>query len=404
MVSPSLTLIGEHAAAMFSKRALATATPAPAATPKAGERVKVLLANPMVGAGGAATLFFMLLGGVVAITGNPQAGSPSVKISLSQALAGHGMPQGWREALAPEPEEAPELGDETVVFSTSATPEPGTMGEATVTLPAGGHVIAAQALTPAPVLALTAPGPGGMLLPAIAPDGRTPATIYARPFVPDGRPRIGLVIGGLGLDANATVKAIAMLPPDVTLSFASTADRLQYWIDQARAAGHEVLLEVPMQPADFPDSDAGQNALAPSDNATDLTNKLEWTLSRATGYFGVTNYQGSGFLASTGGVATLAANLKKRGLAFIDDGQPAARAAQVTGVLRGSSQSVIDDELSAAGIQGRLAALEASAQKNGAALASGLAYPLTIDQAIAWTAQLSSRGFQLAPASALIKR
>jgi polysaccharide deacetylase 2 family uncharacterized protein YibQ len=386
---------------MFSKRP--PSTPAPAAAPR-GVAVKQLLANPVVGAGGTAALFFLLLGGVIAVTGNPQAGSPSVKIALSQVLAGHGMPEGWREALAPEPEHAAELSGETVVFSTSAEAAHETLGPTTVTLPAGGHVVTAQALTPAPVLALTAPGPGGSLLPAIAPDGRIPATTYSRPFVADGRPRIGLVIGGLGLDANATAKAITSLPPDVTLSFASTADRLQYWIDQARAAGHEVLLEVPMQPANFPDSDAGQNALAPGDSASDLTTKLEWTLSRATGYFGVVNYQGSGFLAASGPVATLAANLKKRGLAFVDDGQPAARAAQLTGVLRGSSQSVIDDELSANGIQARMSALETAAQKNGSALATGFAYPLTIDQAVTWSSQLSSRGFQLAPASALIKR
>ncbi|MDB5439990.1 MAG: hypothetical protein JWM33_2417, partial [Caulobacteraceae bacterium] len=207
-----------------------------------------------------------------------------------------------------------------------------------------------------------------------------------------------------GLNPQTTRAAIETLPPEVTLSFAPYAEDLQGWIDMARAAGHEVLLEAPMEPADYPANDPGPYTLLAAARPEDTARKLEWLLSRATGYFGVTNYQGSGFLAASGPVATLAANLKKRGLAFVDDGQPAARAAQLTGVLRGSSQSVIDDELSTTGIQSRMSALETSAQKTGAALATGLAYPLTIDQAIAWTAQLSSRGFQLAPASALIKR
>jgi len=132
-------------------------------------------------------------------------------------------------------------------------------GQAVITLPGGGSAPGAFAgpgapLPQAPLAGLSVPGPGG-LLPVIAPTASTSAQAYARPFTPDGHPRVALIIGGLGLNARATREAIETLPADVTLSFVPYADGLQGWIDMARAAGHEVLLETPMEPKDYPDND-----------------------------------------------------------------------------------------------------------------------------------------------------
>src|SRR4029077_15730556 len=121
---------------------------------------------------------------------------------------------------------------------------------------------------------------------------------YARPVTLTGKPRVALIIGGLGLNAKATREAIASLPPEVTLSFVPYADGLQGWIDMARAAGHEVLLEAPMEPKDYPDNDPGPYTLMADGQQADTTRRLEWLLSRATGYFGVTNYLGSRFVQS----------------------------------------------------------------------------------------------------------
>ena len=95
----------------------------------------------------------------------------------------------------------------------------------------------------------------------IAPDGRVPAQAYARPFRPNGKPRVSLIVGGLGLNAVTTRAAIERLPPEVTLSFVPYAENLQGWIDQARAQGHEVMLEMPMEPTGYPDNDPGPYTL-----------------------------------------------------------------------------------------------------------------------------------------------
>src|SRR6185369_14205715 len=148
---------------------------------------------------------------------------------------------------------------------------------------------------------------------------------YARPFVDKGGPKVALVIGGLGLNAKTTREAIEQLPQEVTLSFVPYAEGLQGWIDLARANGHEALLETPMEPLDYPQNDPGPYTLMAQDPPQETVKRLEWLLSRATGYFGVTNYLGGRFLASDTAAGTLSAALRQRGLAFIDDGTAAAR-------------------------------------------------------------------------------
>jgi polysaccharide deacetylase 2 family uncharacterized protein YibQ len=129
--------------------------------------------------------------------------------------------------------------------------------------------------------------------------------------------------------------------------------------------------------------------------------KLEWVLSRATGYFGLTNYLGSRFLTSEAGVNAFAGALRGRGLAFIDDGQAAKRAG---GIPRASAVRIIDVEPSEGAIDQQLLAVEAAALQYGQALGSGFAYPVTLTQVANWAASVESRGYQLAPASALAAR
>ena len=357
------------------------------------------LMSPPVALSLAVLMFVSAAGVLITVAGNPDAGAPVVRLSLAR-LDG-APPPGWNNAL---PREAPgtptvqtgamELSDHPVDLG-GAPP-----GQVIITMPGGStrqSLAAGQPLAQAPIAGLTAQGPGG-LLPIIAADGRSSAQAYARPFVSNGRPRVALIIGGLGLNAQTTRRAIESLPPEITLSFVPYADGLQGWIDMARAAGHEVLLETPMEPADYPTNDPGPYTLMSDGQPADNIRRLEWLLSRATGYFGVTNYLGARFVASAPAMATFTQALHQRGLAFIDDGS-ASRAAG--GIPRASADRIVDDQLAGDSIAAQLAALEATAQRGGKALGSGFAYPVTIEAAASWAQGLESRGFQLAPASAV---
>jgi polysaccharide deacetylase 2 family uncharacterized protein YibQ len=253
---------------------------------------------------------------------------------------------------------------------------------------------------------LTENGPNGPL-PIIGPNGRTPAQAYARPFTPQqGRPAIAIVIGGLGFNANATTQAIDELPAEVTLSFVPYAQNLQSWIDRARARGHEVMLELPMEPFDPDADDTGPQTLLASANAQQNISRLEQLLSHGTGYFGVTNYQGARFATSAQASAPIVQALRRRGLSFISSGIGQRTAlsveAQRASLPNTAADRIIDARREADAIDDQLLNLEALALQNHSAIGAGFAYPVTMEQVGRWARDVESRGYQLAPASAVL--
>ncbi len=369
------------------------------------------LANPFVSAGGAAALFALSGAVLVLVAGDPHAGAPQVKVALEQ-LAGDA-----RAALKPALPAGGAMSDQLMPAQESLLPGAPipSSGEAVVTLPQGGSVSGAtsvgaapsparpavEPLAPAPIAGLTQPGPGG-LLPIIGKGGRTPFQAYARPFQANGKPKVALIVGGLGLNAAATKAAIERLPPEITLAFVPYAEGLQKWVDLARANGHEVTLDIPMEPIDYPNNDPGPYTLMADAQPGETMRRLEWLLARTSGYFAVTNYLGGRFVTSDSAMGAFLGALRARGLGFIDDGSAARRG--LAGVPRASADSVIDEQLSGEAIQRQLLALEAQALQRGGALGEGFAYPITLEEVIRWAQGLPGRGYQLAPASAMTRR
>lgn len=313
------------------------------------------------------TLFaaFIALIAVIALTGKTSDGEPSVTLALTPQ---QGFPQ---QVVAPK-----------------------TAGLRLV----NGNLVADPSL-----IEKTASGP----LPMIAADGRKPMAAYAGPFNgADTRPRIAVVIGGLGLSPGATKLALDHLPPAVTLSFAPYASDLQRWVDAARGRGHEVLIEVPMEPFDYPASDPGPKTLLIAAGEKDNAKRLFWILSRCTGYVGATNLLGGRFLSNANAIEPVLGELAKRGLMFFDNSasglSAAAAAAQRVNVPLAAGAVVLDAEQRHESIGARLAELETRARENGAATASGIVYPVTIQAVTQWAAGVENRGFVLAPISAVI--
>jgi polysaccharide deacetylase 2 family uncharacterized protein YibQ len=264
----------------------------------------------------------------------------------------------------------------------------------------------AAPLPPAPLPGLTARGPLGPL-PIVGPDGATPLKAYRRPFTAaPGKEVVSLIVGGLGFNAGLTQAAIEQLPAEVTLSFVPYADNLQNWINAARAHGHEVMIELPMEGFDSVETDTGPQTLLTNAPAKDNVGRLENVLSRGAGYFAVSNYQGAKFAQSGAASAPVVAALKSRGLGFISNGigarAPLNTEAQKAGLPFAAADRVLDSQREASAIADQLDALEAMAHENGNALGAGFAYPVTVDQIKLWASNLGARGLQLAPASAVM--
>ncbi|NKB48365.1 MAG: divergent polysaccharide deacetylase family protein [Alphaproteobacteria bacterium] len=264
-------------------------------------------------------------------------------------------------------------------------------------------------LPPAPdpgLIEQTSIGP----LPRVGDDGRLPWQVYARPFDNrDTRPRIALIMSGLGLSGAATQAAIQGLPGGVSLAFQPFADDLQQWIRLARAAGHEVYLNLPMEPVDFPASDPGPRALfvayAPEENIE----RLEWALSRVSGYVGLLNHMGSRFTTSREAMLPIMSTLEHRGLAFVDARVSARSVATVLATEQNVPRAINDRfldarEVSRSTVDARLAELESIATEVGVSVGIGQAFPVTIERIREWAATLNGKGIVLAPVSAVLDR
>ena len=261
--------------------------------------------------------------------------------------------------------------------------------------------------TPGPVAdpdpALQEPGPDGGMLPRIAADGRMPMQVYAAGFDRSSRrPRIGLVLAGIGLDAAVSTDAIRDLPRGVTLAISPYATSPQKLLETARFAEHEYLLSLPMEPQSYPLNDPGPRALMTGLPLAENLQRLHWLLSRIAGYVGVTNalsgdLQGERFAAVAEQMNPVLEDLAGRGLLYVD-----ARPGQapLPHVWNRDADLVVDQP--ATEIEGKLAELERIARNKGSALGVAMVpRPVTVQRIATWANGLEERGFALAPVSAL---
>jgi len=350
----------------------------------------------LVAAFGGLGLALAALSGWLALSGEDttltwEAGIPQVTVAVKGSAPPAPAPVQAAKPPAPPAASAP-------------APAVSPMAPAPITpAPAPDAVVA---LTPAPAPGLvedTKVGP----LPRAAEDGRKPWQVYARPFpVSDKRPRIAIVVADMGLSGVTTNTALQKLPPSVTLAFLPYAERLDTWVEQARTKGHEVMLSVPMEPQGFPRDDPGPNALLTTLAPDRNLERLHWSMSRVTGYTGITTTTGSKFTGNADALKPLMDDLRARGLLFLDarltPKSQGAAAAEKGGVPRAAVDRVIDRDLARNSIDEQLRELEAIAKQQGSAVGIGFPYPSTIERINLWLTGLQDRGIVLAPLSAVV--
>jgi len=250
---------------------------------------------------------------------------------------------------------------------------------------------------------------GDLALPKIAEDGRMAWRVYSRPFVSrDDRPRLAIIVTGLGLSAVATEAAIARLPGPVTLGFHPDAPNLEKWAEMARRAGHEVLLSIPMEPADFPFDDPGPNALLTTLDTEENLVRLEHLLGRFTGFAGVISIMGSKFSRDEGRLRPVLETLNSRGVMYVEAAGASHSLAPGIATEIGLPRVIVDVELDAkpseSAIEAQLARLESIARKRSVAVGLARPYPVAIASLSKWVATLKEKDYVLAPASAVVDR
>jgi uncharacterized protein len=300
---------------------------------------------------------------------------------------------------------------------TEATPAPGTRtieiingttgARQEVTIPANGPDALPSPPNPAvdqKFIEMTPQGP----LPKISADGVRPEDAFAQPVKAIAgkadAPRIAIIVGGLGVSAKLTADAIAKLPGPVTLAFVPYGSDTAS-VTRARARGHEVLLQVPMEPFDYPDNDPGPETLLTSLTPTQNMDRLHWLMSRFQGYVGLINMMGARFTASEDVLSPVLRETAQRGLLFVDDGSNprsiAGRLAAANNLPFAKADVVIDLVPTPDEIDRALARLEMAARAHHVVVGIASALPVSIDHIAKWAKAAASRGVLLVPITAV---
>ncbi|MBL4691790.1 MAG: divergent polysaccharide deacetylase family protein, partial [Magnetovibrio sp.] len=205
----------------------------------------------------------------------------------------------------------------------------------------------------------------------------------------------------------ATEAAIRGLPSEVSFSLNVYARGLDFWMKKMRSSGHEVLLEMPSEPANFPFDDPGPAALRALAPLQENIQKLEFILSRTSGYFGVISIYGGKFLKVEDQVRGVLEQLNRRGLMYVDGGAVGSQGTRVAYKQKMPWASVelnLDEVLGKAALLRQLKELEALAEKRSMTMARITATPLSLKLLSNWIQELPSKRMRLVPVSALANK
>jgi polysaccharide deacetylase 2 family uncharacterized protein YibQ len=357
-------------------------------------------------------LFLISFVGVILFNDNPLGGEPIARIAIRP-------PQ-------PESEKPAKAMARDATEQKSVHP-PGSAEQKTVTIidgSSGAHhdvVIGGDTDDKAAKAEPAAPGAAPMMtgidprllekgrygmIPVVA-DGVKPFTAYAGEVdtaKAARMPTVSIVVGGLGVGAAKTTDAIMKLPPAVTLAFTPYGSDPGKLAERARAQRHEILLQIPMEPFDYPDNDPGPETLLTTLAAEQNLDRFYWHLSRFQGYAGIANFMGGRFVVSEAGMQPIIREAAQRGLGYLDDGSsPQSIAGALAGGLAmpfAKADLSIDAVPTSAEIDRALARLEELAKDRGSAVGVASALPISIERLGIWIKSLEAHGIMLVPLTA----
>jgi polysaccharide deacetylase 2 family uncharacterized protein YibQ len=349
-------------------------------------------------------LFLVVFVGFALFSDNPFGGEPIARVALRQQAAGEksaamppstaepAMKSASRQAAAGEPKTV------TIIDGSSGARHDVVIG--------GGADAAEPDAQPAIMAGIDArlleKSRYGMI--PVVSDGLKPFTVYAAEadrVRAAKMPVVAIVVGGLGVGAAKTTDAIMKLPAAVTLAFTPYGSDPAKLAERARAQRHEVLLQIPMEPFDYPDNDPGPQTLLTTLAPEQNLDRLYWHLSRFQGYAGIANFMGARFVVSDAVMQPIVREAAKRGLGYLDDGSAprsvAASLATGQAMPFAKADLSIDAVPTAAEIDRALARLEGLAKERGIAVGIASALPISIERIGVWIKALEGHGIMLVP-------
>ena len=212
--------------------------------------------------------------------------------------------------------------------------------------------------------------------------GRSPSVAYAKDVdTPPAGPYIAILFSGLGKKKNTTKAAVGTLPDVVSLSFTPYTSELKSYVESARKAGHETLLDLPMQQGKFPETDPGPLGLVSGLPEQENKRRIHKILGQDVAFIGVTVSVNENFSQTDPQMKTFFQDIIKRGLIYID-GTDNPYAPLLKGAVR--PDVLISDGFYRAAIREKLEEAKKIAMDKGAAFVRVETAPITLLVVTEW--------------------
>jgi polysaccharide deacetylase 2 family uncharacterized protein YibQ len=165
----------------------------------------------------------------------------------------------------------------------------------------------------------------------VAPGGRLTVHVHLRDFYTHRiafateterrpakkRPQVAIIIDDLGYDRRLASEFFGLDLP-LTMSVLPSAPYAKEIAAEARVRGFELMLHIPMEPRNPNGSNPGPVVLTTDMGEKRIREILSDSLAKIPGARGVNNHMGSLFTEDRAKMAVLLAELKKKGLFFVD--------------------------------------------------------------------------------------
>lgn len=209
--------------------------------------------------------------------------------------------------------------------------------------------------------------------------------------------RIAIVLDDFGHDSRLVERFCALAQP-LTLAILPNTGPVETIATHARASGHQVIVHLPMEPADYPVQDPGSNAVMLHHSDEEIRQTLRHALDQVPGAIGFNNHMGSKATADERVMRLLLQESKTRGLLFLDSRTtPASIAydlAQKMGVASLRRDSFIDEIDERQAIEAKLWDLADMAGRTHRAIAIGHDRENTLLALESILPRLETRGFR----------
>ncbi|GEM_PF-5916839 len=264
------------------------------------------------------------------------------------------------------------------------------------------HAAPSNALTPAPISAVTEYTDNG-LLPRISDDGKqTPFSAYKKPVSlgPDTGPVIALGLQDFGLSQSLSSKTITALPNEVTLLISPYLSDAQDWIDQARHQGFETWMNIPFETAEYPQKDTGAQTLLKRSSLKLNMDKFTWALSRASGYAGVYATLDATFVNSESMLKNLFNVLFMRGIGYLETAPQTNQQVESISISHNAPYISADLVFSHIDAPDAIDALISAAKTNKVAIGITTLNPAMAEELPSWIQKIKDSNITLVPISA----